>query len=59
MNDDLLNDNLQFLVGRPPITIPHGILPDDFAPAEGSVYGSFAEGLPPVIFLHGHFFAVI
>lgn len=49
-------NNLQFLFGRPPIVIPHGILPDHFVPQEGSIYNSFAPGLPAVIFINGQFY---
>lgn len=48
--------DLNFLLGRAPITIPNGILPDDFIPMTGSVYDSFAAGLPAVIFLNGEFY---
>lgn len=48
-------DNLAFLAGRSPVIVPSGILPETFQPIEGSVYDSFAHGLPPVIFINGEF----
>lgn len=48
--------NLSFLIGRSPVVVPHGILPSEFQPQEGSVYDSFAVGLPAVIFVNGQFY---
>jgi hypothetical protein len=48
--------NLTFLIGRTPLVVPHGILPDGFIPLEGSVYDSFAPGLPAVIYINSQFY---
>lgn len=44
------------ITSRSPVTVPQGIFPAGFRAMEGSVYDSFAEGLPPVLYTHGQFY---